>query len=263
MNKSMTMLLVAAVSLVGSSAQAAVVYSEDFNSATVGNTLEQAPTLWDHSCCGIVEIADSDPLRVGGGNYAAGGAGGFGRDWKRGLSAAISAETFGIRFTALEGVQDTSGAAVGDTSDTGLVAVGSINTRRAKFQYHQDAIGGWQLLYTNSGGNSTTASFGGVFAGGSNADDTERFEFKLQASLVPGVGITASVTPVGGSATSIFIADADLQAGWYDDIDAVRIAGGGNSPIAVDDIHIATVPEPATLAMLVLGTIALSSRRRR
>lgn len=254
----MATLFVTAVALVGSSARAAVVYSEDFTGGAVGNPLTAAPLSWAPSAGSSPVIDNADPLTAGGGNYARNDSGGWGRNWKTGLSAAISAETVGITFTALVGVQDVSTALTGDTSDVGLVA-GGVNDRRAKFQYHQDNDKGWEFLY-----NSTTiANFGGIFAGGSAADDTERFEFELRADLEPGVGITASVTPVGGSTTSMFIADADLNAGWYDDIDAVRVAGGPTAPIAVDDIHIATIPEPASLSLLVLGAIALSGRRRR
>ena len=270
MNRSMAImatLFVAAFALVGSSARATVVYSENFTTGTVGNALTDPPLSWSPSAGSFPVVDNADPLSAGGGNYANNSSDGWGRAWKTGFSAAISAETVGIRFTALVGVQDVAGAPVGETSDVGLVA-GGVNDRRAKFQYHQDnsdsctlpaLCGGWEFLYNNT----TIANFGGVFAGGSDADDTERFEFELQADLVPGVGMTASVTPVGGSTTSMFIADGDLNAGWYDDIDAVRVAGGPNSPIAVDDINIATIPEPASLSLLALGAIALSGRRRR
>jgi len=270
MNRSMAMmatLFVAAVALVGSSARATVVYSENFTSGTVPNLLTAPPLSWSPSAGSSPVIADADPLSAGGGNYANNSSDGWGRAWKTGLSAAISAETLGIRFTALVGVQDVAGAPGGETSDVGLVTT-NVNVRRAKFQYHQDdadsctapaLCGGWEFLYNGT----TIANFGGVFAGGSDADDSERFEFEIQADLEPGVGITASVTPVGGSITSMFIADGDLNAGWYDDIDAVRVAGGPNSPIAVDDINIETIPEPASLSLLALGAIALSARRRR
>ena len=249
-------------------AQAATVYSEDFSTGTVGNLVTAAPQSWALSFGSPAAIKDADPLSTGGGNYAQTYDSGGGRAWKTGLSAAVAAETLGVEFNVLAGVQDLAGAAGGSTSDTGLVSASSVNVRRVIFQYHQDEVqnpgaasekpGGWELMYNGT----SNYNFGGIFAGGTGADDGSRYEFELFASLVPGVGLTASVTPVGGSATSVFIADAALGTGWYDDIDAMRIyADGSISYMAIDDISIIGIPEPASAALMGLGGLLMLRRR--